>query len=287
MRTHLCSHAFTGAALLLLLCATPVHARTAVVAPDGSGDFTSIQAAIDDLFAHRPLGDPDVPPDTAIVQAGFYDETIQSHTDQYITVLRIECPAGPVATRVRAVTYPGGGFSTAPSAEIAGLGVAERIQAGSAESRYAFQGCRLEGGLMQDIGNVSLIDCTVLGRSQLSATGSTLTGGRFVGAPVSITGAQGLYWFTVEGVTFEGPCDTLVLAQPDGYPGIWFYGCTFRNAGIGLSKGPVGGADITADRLRVDYCTLQNLTVSAIAADLSPLGLRRYPGIVISGSPRP
>ncbi len=285
MRTHLCSHAFAGALLLFLCCGAPsVHARTAVVAPDGSGDFTSIQAAIDDLFAHRPLGDPLVPPDTAIVLAGFYDESIQSHTDEYFTVLRLECPAGPVATRVRALQYPTGAIGAGIPAEFADLGIAERIQAGSADARYVFERCRLEGGLMQDVGNVSLVDCTVLGRSQISATGSGVVGGRFIGAPVSFTGAPDLSWSTVEGVTFEGPCDTLVLAQPDGYPGIGFYDCTFRNAAIGLSKGPVGGSDVTADGLRVDQCRFENLATAAIAADLSPLGLRRYPGIVVYGS---
>jgi hypothetical protein len=263
---------FPGVLVASLLLAASAHGRTVVVSP-GPGAF---QAGFDSLVSGRV---PGIGTDTLLVEPGFYDEHLLLRVP--ITAFFIRCPAGPAATRVRAIALedPHGGTSMSDVIPIHGLGVLEHVDMGEIGSFATWRGCTFEGGFSA-IANGSLRTgalgrCELHGRVDLVGfMGGSFEDLRFVGATLFVQNLPAEVVF--RRCTFEGPADTAVIARPsiEGY--LSFEDCTFTGCSYALALAP---KLYVATGVGLARCRFEDIRVAAIcstqdeAGNDTPLGV--------------
>ncbi len=271
---RLCFAAFVLATVAACALATTARALTLVVAPDGSGQFTSVQAGLDSLVHHRTsiAGS-----DTLIVQPGIYDEAvaIPSHALPYLYELSfvVVCPAGPASTRVRSLDYSGLHDLAKHAWQVRGLAVAERVSAGWPYlGRLDWAGCwflggftALPSGCVTNAEPSCFRDCSFFAATDLSgfegtSDDYTFEGLHFHGAPARIrTGCSSD--IRLRRCTFEGPADTLLVAGAQASLTLRIESCAFSDADCAIKV----DNGYNTDFVRVDSCTFVRTSGAAIA----------------------
>lgn len=261
---------------LATMFTAPLCAATYVVATDESGDFTSIQTAIDTAYARRPKA-VSIPPDTVRVMAGFYDEAIRTHDSiANDLILRVVAPDGPQLTRVRAIEFPPYAHYSGYPAEVRGLGIVEKARTGTYAATYHFVGCRFEGGydmsgheLFRGYGGGTLVDCEFLDTTIIvlpdygEAPGSALRGLRFRGSRTEVqTGCIGSG--ALVGCSFEGPADTLVFLTVRCELELILADCVFRNAGVAIARTAAYPTSLYFNIVSLKGCRFEDITGTAI-----------------------
>ncbi len=271
---RLCFAAFVLATVAACALATTARALTLVVAPDGSGQFTSVQAGLDSLVHHRTsiAGS-----DTLIVQPGIYDEAvaIPSHALPYLYEFSfvVVCPAGPASTRVRSLDYSGLHDLAKHAWQIRGLAVAERVSAGWPYlGRLDWVACwflggftTLPSGCVTNAEPSCFRDCSFFAATDLSgfegtSDDYTFEGLHFHGAPARIrTGCSSD--IRLHRCRFEGPADTLLVAGAQASLALRIESCAFSDAGCAIKVENGYNTDI----VRADSCTFERIDGAAIA----------------------
>lgn len=234
LRLSRCSCVTLCTALLALAALVgPACALTLVVAPDGSGDFTSVQAGFDSL-ARAPMTPG---PDTLLVRPGDYAEDVIPAAIS-LDGIEVIASGGPGSAWVRRWSYPANG--TTRCVRVDGLSIREAVVTASDLPIMFWANCRFEGGVVWNGDMNSLYrfgpafqNCEFRGRSRLAGCGGYTRGLRFVGGPVEIWSSTngGVVY---EDCSFEGPADTLVVAAPLAQCEVWFNRCSFSGAGKGV-----------------------------------------------------
>lgn len=246
--------------LAWMLCATPALATHYLVDINGSGDFTTIQAAIDEQLVNFR--------DTILVLPGQYAETLA--LPQPTSGARCIVGAGGAAqTGALSLTVPDDtGQSSIGTYRIEGFTFSQDVTLEKHKwSRARIAHCTfLQRVTLSPLGADSwpnLFDCDFYGRTKLEWCLSVWDSLRFHSAPLTITHASGAGSFILRDCSFEGPADTLVFmpwANQD-YGG--FDRCTFTNALNGL----VFGTDCHNIAFPVTSCVFRDLAHAGISYD--------------------
>ncbi len=214
---------FGAVVTVLLVWNAGAESKTFVVGPDGQGDFTTIQAAID-------AANESIPTDTVIVSAGFYDERIM--LSRTFNPDLLVCPSGAESTGVLGIAEGGswgGGWA------MRGLTVKERCLI--ADPRHlSWERCAFLGGFVENRGGGSpdLFDCDFYGPTTLDSYDDTLRSLRFHHAPLEM-GVYGGGDLVMEDCTFEGDGSDTLVSVINGTEGVCWRNCRFSNARIGVN----------------------------------------------------
>ncbi len=252
--------AWTFLLATLVASAVPAHARTYVVDKSGSGDFTTIQAAIDTVDAR-------VTADTIIVHAGSYAEHLNYRLTEHYPARPapsvILCPSGPDATTALDCTNPTNVYPEYQTWWLTrGLGFVNRVTA--VPMQYGqfplhWEQCKFFGGYdasSSSCAHGDLADCDFYASTTLLGYHTTFTNLRFHHAPLVTTKLCGSLVYV--NCTFTGaPGDTLVKYPYTGED-IGFVGCTFDSGGVGLNA----GADMAAPY--VVGCRFRDLDIGVL-----------------------
>lgn len=223
-------------ALALSLSASAALASRWTVDPAGGGDFTTIQAALDQQAVEFR--------DTVLVMPGEYAETITP------PVFGPQPPAGWDAKT--ALVSAGGAAVTAmqsitaaPSAEKRGYANIDGFTftgavtlSGHRSSDYPFVRCVFMGPMNWSGGGehyLEISDCDFYARTTLRYFYGPAQRLRFHSAPLTVSPISGLSHFTLVDCVFAGPADTLVYVSPPSDEIDTFERCVFSNAGIGIA----------------------------------------------------
>lgn len=244
------SRAALAIAVAILMSATfPAASRAScyVVNPDGSGDFTTIQAALDawqNGFGWR---------DSALVMPGDYPETIEFREwAPYFLV----AASGPSATTVNSIAT-----TSDYSTWVVGFTFTHDVLVHCSHSTFmncVFQGSTNLGG---DHPWGTLLDCTFHGRTWFGYVHGEFRRLHFKGAPLHIA----YLWdgsFAMNDCTFEGPCDTLVQVPGANSDFVLFTNCRFSNARYGIVYGPAKNTDMMARS-----CVFEDLSEAGVWMD--------------------
>lgn len=248
-------------ALFALACVAMRVQAAVVVDPNGGGDYTSIQAALDAVAASFP-------PETVIVLAGAYAESVT--LPQRDSQSLIECPAGPESTSVAGLLLGPSTYGVGSAHRdwvVRGLSVAESVTSVPQKSRARFEQCAFGGGLTVNWldGGVSMpvFDCDFGGPTKLLGIYGMAQALRFRNAPLRTEPRVGGLYYT--DCSFVGaPGETLVVAPRTEDLG--FTRCTFDSASVGVwfPKGGYSG-------LRMDRCWFHRLGVAVGEPPLDPM----------------
>ena len=214
-------------ALFALACVAMRVQAAVVVDPNGGGDYTSIQAALDAVAASFP-------PETVIVLAGAYAESVT--LPQRDSQSLIECPAGPESTSVAGLLLGPSTYGVGSAHRdwvVRGLSVAESVTSVPQKSRARFEQCAFGGGLTVNWldGGVSMpvFDCDFGGPTKLLGIYGMAQALRFRNAPLRTEPRVGGLYYT--DCSFVGaPGETLVVeADSLGYAISSGAACSSRN----------------------------------------------------------
>ena len=248
-------------ALFALACiATHAHAATYVVDPNGGGDYTSIQAALDAVQGHFAA-------DTIVVLAGVYPEHVLLRRPESPSL--ITCPAGAANTRVLGTAFAARGATTLGAIwwTVRGLTVDERVVEGYSLGRAKWERCAFSGGFTADyLGSgvpANFSDCDFFASTSLLGLYGGMRDLRFHSAPLwTEPRVGGLYY---QRCRFAGaPGETLVIAPRT--EDLSFYSCTFDSGAIGVHARNGGFSNF-----KLDSCRFAHLGVAVHEPVQSPV----------------
>ena len=233
-------------ALFALACiSTHANAATYVVDPNGGGDYTSIQAALDAVQGHFAA-------DTIVVHAGAYAEnvTLPQRDSQSL----LACPAGPESTSVAGLLLGPSTYGVGSGHRdwtVCGLSVGASVLSTPSKARARFEQCAfaadftvnwLEGGIAMPVS-----DCEFRGPTALLGIYGIAQSLRFRNAPLRTEARIGELYYA--DCAFVGmPGETLVVASRT--EGLGFTRCTFDSAGVGVWFPKGGYTGLSMDRCR-------------------------------------
>ena len=177
------------ALLALSLGATPALATRWTVDIGGSGDFTTIQAAIDQQAIEFR--------DTILVMPGEYAETI--FLPDVSQPLFLIGALGAAVTRANSVALVGQQFSYDDTISVAGMTFSQAVSIFEGAERWSLHGCVFLGPVTAGTGGAAsganLSDCDFFGRTSIYGYSVTAGAGRWyrphVLQVVPVRGARG------------------------------------------------------------------------------------------------
>jgi hypothetical protein len=249
---------FALALLALSLGATPALASRYVVDIDGSGDFTKIQAAINQQATQFR--------DTILVMPGEYDESPWFPFSASPLPTYVIGASGAAATSVQSIGVDSLEYWGCRTA-FEGLTFGASVAVHSRSLRnLAFTSCVFRGPVhFSDPGNDDaprLSDCDFYGRTRLESLLGYVRNLRFHGAPLYLTHSYSGSFY-VEDCTFEGPADTLVY-MPWSHNDVGaFARCSFFNAVNGI----VYGEECWGSPFEIAHCAFRDLAGMGVLHD--------------------
>ncbi len=227
------------AAFALVVTAAPAAARTWVVDWAGSGDVTTIQAALDSVQIASGT-------DTVVVLPGHYAErdTIWKVEDYYRAPAAVViCPGGPEFTSLMSLSFPcppalDEWYAFHPVWTFRGLEILEGITLeGHGQDNIALESCAFRGPLVgHGSGRMlpAFVDCDFYAPVSLTDYNSMdhpVTRSRFHHAPLTTTRYASPVVY--QDCTFEGFGDDTLVSTTSGTD-MYFSGCTFDGGRVGL-----------------------------------------------------
>lgn len=206
-----------------LFVVAPALASHVTVRPDGSGDYPTIQAAVDALTLNPPLAD------TLLLEPGHYDEIVNDYGFERAIWGR----GGAGATRVK-------GFTSLPEqprevggpyGRIVGVTIDSHVSWGRNTRMAYWEDCVFAAGydgFTNQGGGAPLRHCTFRDTSSFVGFGFEMKDCTFEGAPIFVENSIG--YFTLQNCIFRGPAAALATVNPRDESDIVFDGCTFSGA---------------------------------------------------------
>lgn len=232
-----------------------VAASHVTIRPDGSGDFPTINEAVQVMSTAYIA-------DTILVEPGYYDEVVNDgNWFSFIIYGR----AGAESTQVRSfVSLPEQPYyAHSYGGKAVGLTILEKVAWGRNSSMLLWEDCIFEKGWdgSDDMGRGPPVRrCTFRGSSSFVGFGFDLTECNFERAPVYIENLIG--YIRPYRCTFRGPCDELVRIMPRDESDIYFEECSFSNASDGVVVRPIR---YYRQLLDLVHCRFEHLTGNALS----------------------
>ena len=233
--------------------ASPTFASHRIVRADGSGDYPTLTAALQDAWANHPV-------DTILVAPGSYGEVVNIPEPLDCVIASTD---GAAVTKIE-------GFTSIPenpnsyyysSGVVSGITVEQPVAFGQ-DTRFVYWNhCVFEGGfhgLVPEGETPNFTACTFRDTSSFINYAYWMTDCSFEGAPAFFKNILGA--IVMERCHFKGPAKALATVEPHDNSEIAFRDCTFSGAENGIV---VNSKNYFDQAMWADFCQFHDLSGAA------------------------